>query len=71
MRWWWWGIWGVSLTPRDVLTEESLKRTRRHSSGHTARSSAELICSNWYPVSTPRHRTVLRTDRRMDGWTGG
>lgn len=55
--------WGT-LTPRDILTEESLKRTRRHSSGQMACSSIGLICSSWCPVSTPRHRTVLRTDRR-------
>lgn len=69
---WSWGVeggvqgWGGSLTPRDVLMGDSLKRTRRHSSGHTACSSAGLICSSCCPVSTPRHRTVLGTDRWTD-----
>lgn len=58
-------------TPRDVLTEESLKRTRRHSSGQTARSSSGVICSSWWPDSTPRHLTVLGTDRQtVRGWGG-
>lgn len=37
-----------------------MKRTLRHSSGQTSRSSAGLICSSSWPGSTPRVRTVLR-----------
>ena len=40
-----------------------MKRTLLHSSGHTARSSAAVICSSCCPLSTPRQRTVL--------WDGG
>lgn len=58
-------------TPRDVLTEESLKRTRRHSSGQTACSSSGVICSSWWPDSTPRHLTVLGTDRQTVRGRGG
>lgn len=55
-----WGGAGSLLTPSDVLMGESLKRTLRHSSGHTARSSSGRICSSCCPLSTPRHLTVLR-----------
>lgn len=51
--------WG-SLTPRDVLMGDSLKRTLLHSSGQTPRSSSGLICSSSCPCSTPKLRTVLR-----------
>lgn len=50
--------WGP-LTPRDVLMGDSLKRTLRHSSGQTPRSSAGLICSSSWPGRTPSVLTVL------------
>lgn len=53
-----------SLTPREVLMGDSLKRTLRHSSGQTSRSSSGLICSSSWPGSTPRVRTVLRRGDR-------
>lgn len=73
------------LTPRDVLIGDSLKRTLRHSSGQTPRSSSGLICSRSCPRSTPRVRTVLgggtggepgsppapNGPRRVLGWGGG